>query len=81
MPERAEEWITPPRVAERLGLRLRTVHGLIERGELPAEIIMGRGRRNIRVRRQDVDDYLDRARVKPGELRHLHPHWSWERHG
>ena len=81
MPERAEEWITPPRVAEWLGLRLRTVHALIDRGELPAEIIVGRGRRNIRVRRRDVDDYLDRARVKPGELRHLHPHWSWKRYG
>lgn len=26
-------------------------------------------------------DYLERARVKPGELRHLHPNWTWERYG
>lgn len=32
-----------------------------------------RRRRAIRIRRQDVDDYIERASVKPGELRHLNP--------
>ena len=77
--------MTPPAVAKRLGLRLRTVHALIERGDLAAEIVppgkraTGR-RRAIRFSREALDDYIERARVKPGELRHLHPNWSWERY-
>ncbi len=31
-----------------------------------------RRRRSFRLTRRDVDDYLERARVKPGELRHLY---------
>ena len=87
MPEAAgEEWITPPKVAEMLGLKHRTIHALIDRGELRAEIVppgkRGTGRRRaIRIRRQDVDDFIERARVKPGDLRHLHPEWKWERYG
>jgi hypothetical protein len=28
----------------------------------------------------DLDDYIERARIKPGELRHLHPEWEWDRY-
>ena len=62
-----------------------TVEALIERGELAGEIIVPtdrpRQRRRIRISKTAVDDYLERARVKPGELRHLYPEWSWERYG
>ena len=86
VPEPAkDDWILAPRAAELLGVALHTVYALIDKGELGAEVTRPtdrpRQRRSIRLRRQDVDDYIERARVKPGELRHLHPEWSWERYG
>lgn len=78
-------WITAPQAAKLLGLQLNSVYHLINRGELAAEVVLAddlpKRRRSIRVRRQAVDDYLERARVKPGELRHLHSNWSWARYG
>ena len=74
----ADDWITPPRAAELLGLQLHTVHRLIERVDLVAEVVppgrrnTGR-RRDFRIRREALDDFIKRARVKPGELRHLYP--------
>lgn len=32
-----------------------------------------RTRRRIRIRRQEVNAWIERSRVKPGDLRHLHP--------
>lgn len=43
------------------------LHALIDRGDLVAEIVPA--------------DFLERVRVKPRELRHLHPEWTWERYG
>ncbi|MDQ3642874.1 MAG: helix-turn-helix domain-containing protein, partial [Actinomycetota bacterium] len=67
------------------GVEPHTVYALIERGELHAEVIYPharpRQRRSFHITRRDVDDYLERARVKPGELRHLHPNWTWDRYG
>ena len=73
-------WITAPQVAKLLGLQLNTIYRLIDTGELEAEqgarTVWKRNgqvgeRRRVRIRRQAVDDYLERARVKPGELTHL----------
>lgn len=81
-----EDRLSGPQAAKLLGLQLHTLHALIDRGELAADIVppgdrsTGR-RRAIRVRREAIDDFLERARVKPGELRHLHPTWSWEWYG
>jgi len=73
----AEDWIGAPEAARLLGLELRTVHALISKGELQAVILPSSRpeprRRSIRLRRQDVGDYIDRARVKPGTLSHLFP--------
>jgi excisionase family DNA binding protein len=80
-----DDWIIAPRAAELLGVTLHTVYALIERGELEAEVTVPtdrpKRRRSTRLRRAAVDDYIERARVKPGELRHLHPNWTWERYG
>ena len=61
------------------------MYALIERGELHAEVIYPnarpRQRRSFHLTRRAVDDFIERARVKPGELRHLHPNWTWERYG
>lgn len=61
-----ENWLSAPETAEYLGLTLRTVYRLIDDGEFPAY----RMRRVIRIKRADVDAYLDRSRIAPGELRH-----------
>ena len=77
----AGDWLTAPQAARLLGVQ----HALIDRGELAAEVTRPgdrpKRRRRIRIRPQDVDDYLERARGKPGELRHLHENWTWERYG
>ena len=75
---RAEgNWLTVPQTARLLGLQLHTVYGLVDRGELEAEVIVPtdrrKRRRSVRVRRQAVEDYIDRAPVEPGELHHLNP--------
>jgi excisionase family DNA binding protein len=75
-----DDWITVPTAARLLGLQLHTVYRLIEKGELGGVDTYGvcmsgrpRRRRSFRLTRRDVDDYLERARIKPGELRHLVP--------
>ncbi len=68
-----------PAAAKRLGIRLVTLYRIIDGGELPAYKI----RRVIRLRRADVDAYIERCRVQPGTLAHLYPpgemayrHWK-----
>lgn len=77
MPRASEEVITVSAAAKRLGLSQHTVEALIERGELVGEIIVPtdrpRQRRRILIRRTAIDNYLERVRIKPGELRHLYP--------
>ena len=73
-----DEWVTVPLAAKLLGLQPRTIHALIDRGELPAEFTLPSPRpksrrRAIRLRRQGVYDYIERSRVQPGELRRLYP--------
>ena len=72
-----EDWITTPVAARLLGVQLNTVRALIAKGELPAHVIVPdrrpRQRHLIRLRRSEVEAYIERARVKPGELRHLYP--------
>ena len=71
-------------MAKRLGVQQNTVYALVDAGELVAEITVPSGpkrRRSVRIRRGAVDDYIKRARIRPGELRHLHENWTWERYG
>ena len=62
-------WMGCPEVADRLGVSIRTVYGMINRGELPA-YHMGRV---IRVKRADLQGFLVAQRLKPGDLDHLLP--------
>ena len=50
----------------------RTVYKLIDTGELTAFKIG----RTIRLREQDLQEYLDRSRIQPGDLSHLYPEES-----
>lgn len=45
------------------------MYRILDSGELPAYKIG----RVIRIRRADVDEYLERCRVRPGDLSHLYP--------
>jgi len=61
--------------AELLGVTSRTVYALIDEGDLEAEITRPsghKGRRAIRIHSAAIADFLERARVSPGELRDLH---------
>lgn len=72
----ADDWINVSAAAKRLGVSLHTAYSLIHRGELHAEVartvVRPKGRRSVRLQRQDVDDFIERAKVVPGELRHLY---------
>lgn len=50
-----------PAVASYLGVTLRTVYAFIDEAQLPAYKVR-------RVRREDVDQYLERSRIKPGDV-------------
>jgi excisionase family DNA binding protein len=75
-----DDWIMAPEAARLLGVQLHTVHHMIDRGELTAEVTSPTGRprtrRRIRIRRHEVNACIERSRVKPGDLRHLHPETS-----
>ncbi len=47
----------------------RTIYRRIDLGEIPAFKIG----RVIRLRKEDVDAFLEAHRIKPGELGHLYP--------
>lgn len=48
--------------AELLGISIRTLEKLIERGSLPAYRI---GPKSVRLRREEIDAYLDSHRAAP----------------
>ncbi len=64
-----EDWVGAPGAARYLGVTLRMVYKLIDQGSIPAYKIG----RVFRVRRCDLDDFLERCRVQPGDLAHLYP--------
>ena len=64
-----EEWLGAPAAASLLGIRLKTLYGLINSGHLPAYKIG----RVIRLRRIEVMAYVERCRIKPGTVNHLYP--------
>ncbi len=64
-----DDWLGVPGAAQYLGVGLRMVYKLIDQGEIPAFKIG----RVFRMRRSDVDDFLERSRVQLGDLSHLYP--------
>lgn len=55
--------------ADYLGVTLRTVYRFIDDGQLPAY----KFGRVIRVKEEDVQAFIESARIEPGSLEHLHP--------
>lgn len=62
-------WLGTKETADRLGLTVRTVYRVVDGGELPCY----RFGRVLRFKQHEVDEFIERARVNPGELAHLFP--------
>jgi excisionase family DNA binding protein len=68
-PMEGNTWLGTPAASKHLGVSQRTLYRLIDQGHVAA-YQMGRV---IRVRKEDLDAYLERARIEPGALHHLYP--------
>ncbi len=69
------DWSGSPDAARFLGIGLRTLYSFIDRGELPAYKLG----RVIRIRRVDLEAFIQQHRVEPGSLAHLYPQGQDER--
>lgn len=63
------EWLSTKEAASRLGLTTRTVYRLIDDGQIPAY----KFGRVIRLQADEVDAFINTARIQPGDLEHLYP--------
>lgn len=61
-------WLGTTEACAKLGISNRTLYRLIDNGEIPAYRIG----RVVRLKDADLDAYLERARITPGELGHLY---------
>lgn len=63
------DWLSTADAANSLGITPRTLYRFINSGQLPAY----RFGRVIRVKRTDVDAFIESSRIEPGSLDHLSP--------
>lgn len=61
-------WLSTKEAARRLGIANRTLYRLIDEGQVPAY----KFGRVIRIQEQDVQGFIDGARIQPGSLEHLY---------
>jgi len=66
------EWLSTQEAARRLGVTPRTLYRFIDQGDLPAY----RLGRVIRLKKADVDAFIEASRIEPGSLEHLYPDTS-----
>ncbi len=71
-PDDSVTWLSTPAAAKRLGITSRTLYRFIDEGQLPA-FKFGRV---IRLKKSDVDTYIESCRVEPGSMSHLYPETS-----
>jgi excisionase family DNA binding protein len=62
-------WLSTADAAHRLGITPRTLYRFIDEGQLPAY----RFGRVIRLKANEVDDFIETCRIEPGSLEHLYP--------
>ena len=62
------EWLSTREAARQLGITTRTLYRLIDGGQIPAY----KFGRVIRLQQQEVDEFVQAARIEPGELEHLY---------
>lgn len=67
-PPEAGEWMSSQAAADYLGLTRESLYRLIDEGVLPAYGFSG----DIRLKRWEVEAFVDRTRIQPGSLRHLY---------
>lgn len=63
------DWLSTADAAASLGITTRTLYRFINNGDLPAY----RFGRVIRVKRVDVEAFIEASRIEPGTLDHLSP--------
>ena len=63
------QWMSTAEAARRLGITPRTLYRFIDEGQLPAY----RFGRVIRLKRLEVDSFIESCRIEPGTLEHLYP--------
>jgi excisionase family DNA binding protein len=64
-----EQWLGTKEAARHLGITPRTLYRIIDEGQLPAYQFG----RVYRLKRADVEAFIESSRVQPGTLRHLYP--------
>lgn len=62
-------WMSTQEAARRLGVTTRTLYRFVDEGQVPAYKLG----RVFRLKESDVDEFIERSRVKPGTLEHLYP--------
>ena len=62
-------WLSTREACEELGITLRTLYRIIDEGQLPCYQFG----RVYRIKAEDVQAFLDSAKVRPGDLAHLYP--------
>ena len=62
-------WFSTQDAAKRLGVTTRTLYRFIDEGSVAA-YKMGRV---IRIKKTDLDAFIDSTRVEPGSMKHLYP--------
>ncbi len=62
-------WLSTREACEELGITLRTLYRIIDEGRLPCHQFG----RVYRLKTEDIEGFLDQARVAPGDLSHLYP--------
>lgn len=63
------DWVNTDEAARHLGITTRTLYRFIDKGELPAY----RFGRVFRLKRNEVEAFIESCRVEPGTLSHLYP--------
>jgi len=64
-----DQWLSTNDAARLLGITSRTLYRFIDQGEIPA-YRMGRV---IRLRRSEVEAFIEASRIEPGSISHLYP--------
>jgi excisionase family DNA binding protein len=62
-------WMSTKEASEYLGINHRTLYRLIDEGSLPAY----KFGRVIRLKQDEVEQFVTAARIEPGTLEHLYP--------
>ncbi|MGH8884804.1 MAG: helix-turn-helix domain-containing protein [Egibacteraceae bacterium] len=69
MADQEIQWLGTAEAARHLGLTPRTLYRLIDEGQIPAY----KFGRVIRLKLEDIESFIESARIQPGALEHLYP--------